>query len=215
MSKLLFVLLKKSKLFFFVPLFILGVVLPFMCVFFYNHYNKDMQLFMQNIIIQLHLFIPLLSSWWTILILKDFYESDGNELLYLYYRPRHLLVVHCMSVVMYIGMIIVFFFIFQIFTNATIFFMYQLIVESLVVSSLVYFLCMALQNTGTGLLIVLSYCVYINLFDSLRVLTFMSIFPMNGEASSENIRLIEISLMITVVLLGGGYVFSKIRHVYK
>lgn len=215
MIYLTFVRLRKKKALAFVPFFVLYVFLPILSILFQYHYRDSQEEFLRVVTQQLHVWIPMFSSWWPILLLNDFFDSEGNELLYLYHSPLYFLGAQCLSVFLYSGAIVLFFCVFQMLVSFEIFVLAQLMIESLVISSLTYFLCFLLQNTGAGFLIVIVYCIYINLFDNLNLLSFMSIFPQESMVTQENIELLKGSGLAALIFMGGGFVCSLLRKGYK
>lgn len=215
MVKLALKRLIKKKIMFFLPLFVLGVVLPLLSVFFYRHYSGDYEEFISNITLQMHVWIPMCSVWWVILLFNDFFEDEGNELLYIYFRPKQLFAEHISIVILYVASIVVFFGLFRIFVPLEIFVSFQLIAESFVISSATYFLCFAFQKTGTGLLMAMVYCIYLNLFDTLKLLKFLSVFPESSAADVENIELIKVSVIISFLFLFSGFLLSKFHKTFK
>jgi hypothetical protein len=177
--------------------------------------SSDQEFFIAAVTQQMHLWIPLFSSWWIILLFHDFFDNEGNELLYLYHRPTYFLCNQCVFMLLYGSATTLFYLIFRIFIDVNLFVLLQIIVESYVISSFVYLLCFVLHNTGTGLLIVSAYCIYILLFDEFKYLSFLSIFPETNIANQDNISRIVISSVLIVMFLFIGFVFSKLRHVYK
>lgn len=78
----------------FVPLIVLFIILP---VIFINSYMIDM---MQDAVIMMltSIFVPILSVWWVLMFLKEFIESDGNEVLFVYGKKSQLSSVIILSV---------------------------------------------------------------------------------------------------------------------
>lgn len=213
MVKLALKRLIKKKIMFFLPLIMMGVVLPLLSVFFYRHDAGDYEEFISNITLQMHVWIPMFSAWWVILLFNDFFEGEGNELLYIYFRPRQLFAEHIFFVILYVASIVVIFSLFRIFFDLEIFVLFQLMAESLVISSATYFLCFAFQKTGVGLLMAMVYCIYLNLFDNLKLLKFLSVFPESSVADAENMELIKISVIFSLLFLCFGFLLSKFRRI--
>ncbi len=91
----------------------------------------------------------------------------------------------------------------------------QLVVEIFVISSLAYFLCFLLQNTGSCFLIIAAYCFYVILFDQLGILRLLSVFPESAEAVAENIALIRNSLTAAVLFVAAGLISFRFRRIFK
>lgn len=74
-------MLKSTKALFFVPVVITNVFIPFLNFVSYRANGISDELY-NNIIQFSQIFIPFLSVWWVVFILRDFIDSDGNEMLY-------------------------------------------------------------------------------------------------------------------------------------
>lgn len=207
--------LRKKKAAALLPLAVLYLFLPAMTALFYFHYKEEQEIFLRVVMQQLHVWIPLFSSWWIILLFHDFVDCEGNELLYLYHKPSYFLKVLSLSFLLYSGAVSLFFVVFRIYVPGERFVLLQLVTEIFVISSLAYFFCFLLQNTGSGFLMIAAYCIYIILFDHLRILSFMSIFPESGTASPENITLMGKSFLAAVLFLAAGLICSRFRRILK
>ena len=78
MSKLYFVQMTKNKLRFAVPLIALFVLIPALAALILSGPESDIK--MADCIRQLHVWVPLFSTWWILLYAGDFFSHDGNEL---------------------------------------------------------------------------------------------------------------------------------------
>lgn len=197
------------------PLAVLYLLLPGIILMFNFHYREEPEVFQRIVLQQLHVWIPLFSVWWILLLFHDFVDCEGNELLYLYHNPLYFLKSLCLSSVLYSVAVTLFFVVFQRFVPVGFFVLLQLVVEIFVISSLAYFLCFLLQNTGACFLLITAYSFYIILFDQLRILRFMSIFPENAAAGADNIRLIQMSLPAAMLFLAAGFICSRFRRILK
>ena len=78
MSKLYFVQMTKNKLRFAVPLIALFVLIPALAALILSGPESDIK--MADCIRQLHVWVPLFSTWWILLYAGDFFSHDGNDL---------------------------------------------------------------------------------------------------------------------------------------
>ena len=65
---------------FFVPLIMLYLVVPFIIFIYAKTSTKSLDVIFVN---QCNFFIPILSTWWVFLVMKEYVEGDGNEVLYI------------------------------------------------------------------------------------------------------------------------------------
>lgn len=89
MSKLYFVQMTKNKLRFAVPLIALFVLIPALAALILTGPESDIK--MADCIRQLHVWVPLFSTWWILLYAGDFFSHDGNELMYLIWKPHQII----------------------------------------------------------------------------------------------------------------------------
>ncbi len=215
MNNLILQRLRKKKAAAVLPLLVLYLFLPGIILLFYFHYNEEPEVFQRIVLQQLHVWIPLFSVWWILLLFHDFVDCEGNELLYLYHMPLDFLRSLCLSFVLYSVAVTLFFVAFQRFVPVGFFVLLQLIAEICVISSLAYFLCFLLQNTGSSFLIIAAYCFYVILFDQLGILRFLSVFPESAESVAENIALIRNSLTAAFLFAAAGLICSRFRRIFK
>ena len=215
MSDLTLQRLRNKKAAVMLPLVVLYLILPGLILLFHFHYREEPEVFQPIVLQQLHVWIPLFSAWWILLLFHDFVDCEGNELLYLYHRPLDFLRSFCLSFVLYSVAVTLFFVVFQRFVPVGFFVLLQLVVEIFVISSLAYFLCFLLQNTGSCFLIIAAYCFYVILFDQLGILRFLSVFPESAEAVAENTALIRNSLTAAFFFAAAGFISSRFRRILK
>lgn len=219
MLRLTLARLQKKKVMALIPLFVSFVLLPLMGLFFCYRYEGDTQGAVREFTLQMHVWIPLFSAWWGLVLFQDFFESGGNELLYLYHHPPYFLKIQCAAVLLYSFCIAACFLICRQICRQFIplewFLVVQLLAESFFAAALAYFLYFAFLNTGAGLLIVAAYCIYLNLFDTLGMLDFISVFPKYSDITAENVRLIECSCLSALIFLVLGFLCSKFHKDYN
>lgn len=215
MLYLTFARLRKKKAMVLVPLLMLCILLPAMSLFFWRQNEGDMEEAVRIFTRQMHVWIPIFSAWWGLVVFHDFFESGGNELLYLYHHSPYFLKVQCMAMLLYSFCISACFLICRQIMPIEWFLLVQLTAEAFFTAALAYFLVFVFLNTGVGLLTVAAYCIYINLFDTLGMLDFMSVFPKESFATPENIQLVGRSCQSALVFLVLGFLGSKFRREYK
>lgn len=67
----------------FVPLIVLFIVLPAILVINYLS-MRDVEALSSVMEVTQDILVPLLSLWWVLMVLREYIESDGNEILYVY-----------------------------------------------------------------------------------------------------------------------------------
>lgn len=77
-----FIQLKTMGKLFYIPLICLFVVLPVIYILSYHAEGVD-GIATSTIIIG-QILVPLFSAWWVLMVLREYVESDGNEILFVY-----------------------------------------------------------------------------------------------------------------------------------
>lgn len=75
--------LKSIGLLFFVPLVIIDILIPTLNIMEYSKYGIGEELYI-HILQYSQWFFPFFSAWWVLFVLREYIESDGNELLYVH-----------------------------------------------------------------------------------------------------------------------------------
>ena len=75
--------LKSIGVLFFIPLAIVDIIIPTLNYLEYTKYGVGEYLYI-NILQYSQWFIPFFSVWWIIFVLREYIESDGNEVLYVH-----------------------------------------------------------------------------------------------------------------------------------
>lgn len=99
--------LKSIGLLFFVPLIFIDILIPLLNVLEYSKYGVGEELYI-NILQYSQWFMPLFSVWWIIFVLREYLESDGNELLYVHSNRCKLNDVLCIFFVYILNIAIIF-----------------------------------------------------------------------------------------------------------
>lgn len=211
----LFTTIKKRKALILIPVFIIVVFIPLMCRHYTLRYADDPDEMLKNTLTLLHTCIPMLISWWIILLYQDFFSWEGNELLYYYYPQPKLLSLYGAALFAYGLMEAGVFAAVRHIIDLPLFVLGQLAAETLFVAALTYFFAFLLLNTGGSLLVSIGYCVYLNMFDTLNLFGFMSIFPRPEQFLIWDGARVKHTLIIAVILDIAGMICMKYRRKYK
>ena len=148
MISLLWARLRKRKAMIVIPIFIIGILVPIMCFYFSVLYVEEPERIVEEVIALLHTCIPMTGCWWIILLYQDFFEWEGNELLYYYHSWRQLIKEYIFVVAVYVGVSGFIVFCIQQTIEFPLFVIGQLSVETVFIASLTLFSSFLLQNTG-------------------------------------------------------------------
>lgn len=75
--------LKSLKLLYFVPIFAIFLLVPFLSIGHLLFYGMDDSAF-EQIFIEMQRYIPFMATWWVVFGLREYAEGDGRELLRVY-----------------------------------------------------------------------------------------------------------------------------------
>lgn len=197
------------------PLLILYVLLPGITVMFFCHYQNDYDRFLQVVIQQLHVWIPMMGAWWILVLFHDFVDCEGNELLYLFHGIGFFFKTVVLVLALYSAFSTPLCFFYVLKFQTGMFLMLQLFLETAAMVSFAFFVCFLLQNTGACFLLIVAYCVYILLFDTTGILGFLSIFSLDTNISAENIIRLRNTGIVSLCSFFAGLACTRIRRVYK
>lgn len=215
MVKLYVVRMTKGKIRFAIPIIVLLVLFPVMIGTIMTGSGNSDDTKTVDLVRQLHVWIPLLSGWWTIVFTNDFFSSGGNELMYLFHNTVDIFIGQIASMMLYLVLVSGCFCLYNAMYPMEDAVLYQLLIESAMVCSLTFFACFLFQNTGAALMINVIYCIYLNLFDTLQIFSFLSIFPQDTLFVKWDTEIMIKTLVSAILFLVGGTVLSKVQRVYK
>ncbi|WP_026834682.1 hypothetical protein [Eubacterium xylanophilum] len=147
--------------------------------------------------------MPIVLTWWVLIINKNIIHDDGNELYRIYISGSssalsHLVLQGCFFPMIVIGYCIINILIIHI--NPSIIFYVAL--ESFCLSSLAFMLNYILSNVGIGLIVVGLYAFCINVVDSFGLFKKISIYTDGDEFNAKN-GVIMAVIGLVFLLVGG------------
>lgn len=208
---------KRCKGFVLLPIAVIGVVIPLMCrhyLVYYTGLGEPYQAVSKTIAL-LHTCVPMMIAWWIVLLFRDFFNSEGNELLYYFYSQWELFKEYLILVCVYGVIAVLVFLVVSRIVDIPFFVLGQLECETLCIAALSYFCAFLLLNTGGSLLVSIGYCVWLNLFDTLNLFGFMSVFPREEQYLVWNWKSVAAILAAAVVLNIFGILCMRFRRNYK
>lgn len=79
----IYLYLKSIGLLFWVPILIFNLLVPFLNYLMYSKYAVSEELYIA-ILKNCLWYYPFFSNWWSLFLMKEYLETDGNELLFVY-----------------------------------------------------------------------------------------------------------------------------------
>jgi hypothetical protein len=150
----LYLELKNLRFYYFVPLVVLFVLVPLTVIASVKQYGPSFPSF--TVICQLY--IPCFSPWWPLFVLKDYLNSPGKELLFVYKQRRDSLLGKTVVLwVLYVLHILVVFFAATFLYDFVWFLFVAVVIQSMFLTALAYFLAILLQNTFVPLITTFTY----------------------------------------------------------
>ena len=188
---------KRCKGFVLLPIAVIGVVIPLMCrhyLVYYTGLGEPYQAVSKTIAL-LHTCVPMM--------------------LYYFYSQWELFKEYLILVCVYGVIAVLVFLVVSRIVDIPFFVLGQLECETLCIAALSYFCAFLLLNTGGSLLVSIGYCVWLNLFDTLNLFGFMSVFPREEQYLVWNWKSVAAILAAAVVLNIFGILCMRFRRNYK
>jgi len=204
----LYLELKNQRLYFFVPPIILFILVPLTVLATIKNGGGDN--FPECATIS-QLFIPGFAAWWPLFVLKEYLNSPGKELLFVHKYGRDSLVFKMIILWAFYVLFVVIVFIYFIFLFDFVWFLFiAIIIQSLFMVALGYFLALLFQNTFIPLIINFAYS---SIFMLALFYSPLSIFEIGSFNSVSSLSKSPVVAIIAFILFYGGYQIEK--HLYN
>lgn len=182
MTKLLIFNAKQNKIKYIIPLLFSYIIMPLIAyTITSNTPDDELQDVIFDILKYLHILIPILSVWWILLYFSSFFSKKGNELIYFYHKTHSILGIFITNIILFLILFTPTVFIYNSIFKFSPTWYFEYLLESLVISSIYYWFSFITQNIGSGLIVIIIYSLYVNIFDITGSLEKISIFPSNTE----------------------------------
>lgn len=202
----LYLELKNLRFYYFVPLVVLFILLPLTVLASLKQYGPSFPSF--SVICQLY--IPCFAPWWSLFVLKDYLNSAGKELLFVYKQTRDSLLGKTIILwVLYVLHILVVFFAASFIYDFVWFLFIALIIQGMFLTALAYFLAILLQNTFVPLITTFTYSLIFMLAGGYSPLNIFT----QGLNDASSLNKMPGVLLVAVVFFYVGYQTEK--RLYK
>ena len=153
------------------------------------------------------LFIPSFAAWWPLFILKEYINSPGKELLFVYKFGRHSLFLKMIALWVFFALHVTIVFIyFTSLFNFVWFLFIVIIIQSMFMIALGYFLSLLFQNTFIPLIVNFAYS---SIFMLALFYSPLSIFEIGSFNNVSSLSKSPVVAVIAFILLYGGYRIEK------
>jgi len=202
----LYLELKNQRFYYFVPPVILFILVPLTVLATIKSGGGGGSNFPECGTIS-QLFIPAFAAWWPLFILKEYLNSPGKELLFVHKFGRDSLFFRMIILWAFfvLHVVIVFIYFTSLFDFVWFLFI-AIIIQSMFMIALAYFLSLLLQNTFIPLIINFAY-------SSLFMLAFfyspLSIFEIGSFNNVGSLSKSIVVAIIAFILFYGGYQIEK------
>jgi hypothetical protein len=204
----LYLELKNQRFYFFVPPFILFVLVPLTVLATIK--SGAGSNFPECATIS-QLFIPSFAAWWPLFILKEYLNSPGKELLIVHKSGRDSLFFRMIILwAFFVLLIVILFIYFNSLFDFVWFLLIAIIIQSMFMIALAYFLSLLFHNTFIPLIINFAYS---SIFMLAPVYSSLSIFEIGSFNNSGSLSKSSVVAIIAFILLYGGYQIEK--RLYK
>lgn len=168
----------RNKIVFLIPIIVLFIILPLILKGIIVIDSDSENMILPHMLQTYHTLVPIFSCWWGILFVNDYFNDNGNEMIYLVNKLPSLIFVYFSGILCYSVLLAIATCIYRsVIYDVSFDLIYQLIVESFAMYSIVFFISFLIRNTAMGIMFSLIYCVYINIFDIQKMFASVSIFP--------------------------------------
>ncbi|MHB1418014.1 MAG: ABC-2 family transporter permease [Bacillota bacterium] len=199
----LYLELKNQRYYFIVPPFILFILVPLVVL---TSIKGNGSNFPECATLS-QLFIPGFAAWWPIFILKEYHHSPGKELLYVYKDKKDSLFIKMIILwALFALQVLIVFIYFTTLFDFVWFLFIAIIIESMFMVALGYFLSMLFQNTFIPLIINFAYS---SIFTLSVYNSPLSIFKINSFDNINSLSKYLVVAIIAFILLYGGYLIEK------
>lgn len=205
--KLLYFDFKNLRGYYFIPIFILYILIPIL-----NVGMVKMSGSIENayylVFREAEKYLPIMSVWWTTFVFREYIEGDGNEILYCINKTGKLKAFQIIFIFLwYIFHVSILFLVYSIFWDNILLQFIKIIIQCFFFTSLMYMFIYFFKSTTISFMILLLYELFA-LFMNSDFINFISIF--------ENGKMIKLDVIISkylIVMVLSGLLF--IIGVYK
>lgn len=202
----LYLELKNLRFYYFVPLVVLFILVPLTVLAALKQYGDSFPSF--SVICQLY--IPCFSPWWSLFILKDYLNSPGKEVLFVYKQRRDSLLGKTIILwVLYVLHILAVFFAATFLFDFVWFLFIAIIIQCMFLTALAYFLAILLQNTFVPLITDFTYSLIFMLAGGYSPLNIFA----QGLHDIGSLNKMPVVLFAAVIFFFVGYQVEK--RLYK
>lgn len=153
------------------------------------------------------LFIPGFAAWWPLFILKEYLNSPGKELLFVHKFGRDSLFFKMIILWAFFVLHVLIVFIYFTFLFDFVWFLFiAIIIQSIFMIALGYFLSLLFQNTFIPLIINFAYS---SIFMLVLFYSPLSIFELGSFSNAGNLSKSPVVAIIAFILFYGGYQIEK------
>jgi len=204
----LYLELKNQQFYYFVPPVVLFIVVPLAVLAAIKNGAGDN--FPECAFIA-QLFIPSFAAWWPLLTLKEYLNSPGRELLFVYKSGRDSLLLKMIFLwTLYLLHVLIVFIYFAYVFDYVWFLFIAITIQSMFMIALGYFLSLLFHNTFVPLIVNFSYT---SIFVLVLLYSPLSIFQIGTSFNAGSLDKSTFVGVIALILFYGGYQLEK--HLYK
>lgn len=204
----LYLELKNQRFYFFMPPLILFILVPLTVLATIKSGSGDN--FPECGTIS-QLFIPSFAAWWPLFILKEYLNSPGKELLFVYKSGRDSLFLKMIALwIFFVSQVVIVFIYFTSLFDFVWFLFIAIIIQSMFMIALGYFLSLLFQNTFIPLIVNFAYS---SIFMLAVLDSPLSIFEIGSFSNASSLNKSTVVVIIAFILFYGGYQMEK--RLYK
>ena len=170
-----------------IPIVVLSIYL-FSYVYIFRQDLDQQEVLRQSCYVQLHAWLPLLSTWWLAIFINNYCVDGLKELLKIYSTNRTFLIQKICCVIAYDLYTVAFFGIIDHKLGFGMTTLLQILLEIAAVDGIFLVSFFLSKNVGAAMLVVVVYSIFLNFFDIYHYIDVISIFPTWDEASCDVVK---------------------------
>ncbi|MCI8793482.1 MAG: hypothetical protein HFG38_11945 [Eubacterium sp.] len=198
----------------YLPIIIGFCILSFSSSYYCDLYAGDFDTIHLYIIPNFHMLVSMMSVWWTILFYSGFVSEQGNELLFLRFKPNRLMGCQIFLEVLYVILVFFYFFFVRDTYQLPVSFFYLLAAESFLMNGVAFLLIHLTRSISLSLGSVALYCVFLLKFDQMDMFGIISIFPNPQDILETPVHWLLIDMAAAMACHVMGRICFQYRKVY-
>lgn len=204
---------KSIKYYYFIPIVILFILIPISNYF--NIQSLGVEICYDLVMNTAQNLIPITSTWWVFLILKEYIEGEGNELLYVYKSMGKTKIIDILLIVVWFYLHVgILFLAYSFFYQNMLIEYLRILIQSFVLVGALYFLVYTIKSTSLSYMFILIYYIMSMFFSKDTIFELINIYSTN-EVMTINLLFTNYSYILLIGIAFFILGMWRNRHYYR